>query len=251
MIPLASILAIGAFALASFTACGSSEDFGVARRPVVLWAWERPERLTFIDGRKTAVALLAGSVRIERGTWRLQVRRQPIALPDSVPRLAVVRLEAARGAPGLDAQAISDLASRIASLPSRWRATGLQIDFDATPPQRAFYRALLTELRRRLPRGTSLSITALASWCLGDPWIADLPVDEAVPMLFRMGSETEAIRGRLSSGRDFSIPLCRTSVGLATDEPAPGKFPGRTVYLFPPRPWTRHDLLSILREIDR
>ncbi|HEV7667208.1 MAG TPA: DUF3142 domain-containing protein [Thermoanaerobaculia bacterium] len=238
--------------LASFGSCREAgESWGVARRPIVVWAWERPERLEFLDGNTTAVALLAGTVRIERGTSRLELRRQPIALPDAVLRLAVVRLEAARGVPGLDGRAIENLAGQIAPLPRRWRAIGLQIDFDATTAQRPFYRALLAELRRRLPRDTTLSITALASWCLGDPWIADLPVDEAVPMLFRMGSEGESIRGFLARGSDFSLPLCRTSVGLATDEPAPGKFPGRAVYLFPPYPWTRHDLLSILREIDR
>jgi aryl carrier-like protein len=238
--------------LASLGSCREvGGSFGVARRPVVLWAWERPERLTFVDGRKTAVALLAGTVRIENGAARLYLRQQPIALPSSVLRLAVVRLEAARGVAGLDSRAIADLAARIVPLAARWRAIGLQIDFDATTAQRPFYCALLAELRRRLPRDTTLSITALASWCLGDPWIADLPVDEAVPMLFRMGSEGESIRGFLARGRDFSLSLCRTSVGLATDEGAPGRFPGRAVYLFPPRPWTRHDLLSILREIDR
>ncbi len=238
--------------LAGLEACRApGEAHGVGQRPVVLWAWERPERLEFLDGESTAVALLVGTARIEHGVARLQLRRQPISLPDAVPRLAVVRLEAARGTPGLDARAISDLAARIAPLPARWRAIGLQIDFDATRVQRPFYRTLLTELRRRLPAKTTLSITALASWCLGDPWIADLPVDEAVPMLFRMGSESDSIRSHFARGRDFSLPLCRTSVGLATDEPAPGKFPGRTVFLFPPHPWTRHALLSALREIDR
>lgn len=245
------IFAICVLASALLAACGGSDRFGVARRPIVLWAWERPERLTFIDPEKTAVALFSGAVRIEEGAARFLPRRQPIAWPEGTVRLAVVRIEAARGAPGLGAAAIGDLAARIAAIPGRWRAVGLQIDFDATTAQRPFYRALLTEIRRRLPSGTSLSITALASWCLGDPWIADLPVDEAVPMLFRMGSEGESIRGHFARGRDVSIPLCRKSVGLATDEVAPAKFVDRTVYLFPPRPWTRHALLSALREIDR
>ncbi len=242
-----------AFAIALLCACPRCpDDFpGVTHRGIVLWAWERPERLSFLDGKTTAVALFAGSVRIENGAARLQPRRQPITLPDAVPRLAVVRIEAAPGDPRLDAAAIGELAARIAPLSLRWKATGLQIDFDATLAQRPLYRALLHELRRLLPAGQSLSITALASWCLGDPWIADLPVDEAVPMLFRMGSEAAAIRRSLAQGRDFSLPMCRESVGFATDEPVPRNFLDRTVYLFPPHPWTRHALSSFLREIDR
>ncbi len=243
-----AILAMGI----PFAACRFNPKApGVAHRGVVLWAWERPERLGFIDPKTTAVALLAATVRIERDTAVFHLRRQPITLPDAAPRLAVVRLEAARGAPGLDGRQIAEMAGRLARFPKSWRALGLQIDFDATVSQRPFYRELLRAVRQRLPQGASLSITALASWCLGDPWIADLPVDEAVPMIFRMGSEADPIRRRLAAGGDFTLPLCRTSVGFATDEPVPRSFPDRAVYLFPPHPWTRHALASALEEIDR
>ena len=48
-------------------------------------------------------------------------------------------------------------------------------------------------------------MTALASWCLSDRWISDLPVDEAVPMLFQMGPETPDIK-RMLRGRAAGIP---------------------------------------------
>ncbi|HMB54606.1 MAG TPA: hypothetical protein VKU40_14915, partial [Thermoanaerobaculia bacterium] len=109
-----------------------------------------------------------------------------------------------------------------------------------------FYAELLTDLRSRLPE-TPISITALASWCLGDPWLEAAwpgppPIDDAVPMLFRMGVDEQRVRRHLASGGDFSSPLCRRSLGLATDEPQPplpaSWLEERRLYLFHPRPWS-------------
>jgi hypothetical protein len=67
----------------------------------------------------------------------------------------------------------------------------------------------------------------------------DLPVDEAVPMLFRMGVDDDAVRQHLAAGRGFGPDLCRTSLGLSTDEPKP-KLPAvRRRYVFHPEPWTK------------
>jgi len=43
--------------------------------------------------------------------------------------------------------------------PSQTRA--LQVDFDAVASERGFYRAVLEDVRRRLPAGLPLSITAV------------------------------------------------------------------------------------------
>jgi hypothetical protein len=126
---------------------------------------------------------------------------------------------------------------------------GTQIDFDARSSDRSFYGDLLRDLRRRLPSGVALSITALASWCMEDDWIAGLPIDEAVPMLFRMGPGDAEVRRRLRRGQDFTDPACRLSAGVSTDEPMPRLHYGRRVYIFHPRPWTAASAANILREV--
>ncbi len=131
-----------------------------------------------------------------------------------------------------------------------WTTPGydaVQIDFDATVSERPFYRQLLEDLRRELL--VPLSITALASWCLGDRWLEDLPIDEAVPMLFRVGIDEDAIRAYLSRGDDFREPLCRTSYGLATDESPPPLRPGRRLYVFHPESWTETAYVSFRQSL--
>ncbi len=79
-------------------------------------------------------------------------------------------------------------------------------------------------------------MTALASWCETETWLADAPVDEIVPMLFRMGRGGDRLRGKLAAGGDFNDPRCRTAVGISTDTPVVVP-PGRRVYVFNPRSW--------------
>jgi hypothetical protein len=71
---------------------------------------------------------------------------------------------------------------------------GLQVDFDASRSQRPLYRRLITKLRRDGAIKVPITMTALASWCMGDRWIMDLPVDGAVVMLFQMGQGTSGRR---------------------------------------------------------
>lgn len=89
-------------------------------------------------------------------------------------------------------------------------------------------------------------MTALASFCVGDRWLRDLPVDEAVPMIFRMGADDKTIRNLLAGGEDFREPLCRRSYGLASDEPLDAKLDAsRRRYVFNPRAWTQADVAAL------
>jgi hypothetical protein len=80
-----------------------------------------------------------------------------------------------------------------------------------------------------------LTVTALASWCM-QTWLDDLPIDEAVPMLFRMGPGAAEFRAIGKSGL-WKAKICRGSVGLSTDEPQVAAR-GRRVYIFNPAGWT-------------
>jgi hypothetical protein len=99
-----------------------------------------------------------------------------------------------------------------------------------------------------MPDNIALSMTALGSFCLGDRWLGELPVDEAVPMIFRMGADDRAIKNMLASGEDFREPICRESYGVSADEPVTLTFrDARRRYVFNPRPWTKDDVASLSR----
>jgi hypothetical protein len=95
-----------------------------------------------------------------------------------------------------------------------------------------------------------LSMTALASFCVGDRWLDDLPVDEAVPMIFRMGADDRTVKNMLTGGDDFREPLCQRSYGIATDEPVDLKFKSsRRVYVFNTRSWQSTDIDVLVNRI--
>src|SRR6185295_17828478 len=146
---------------------------------------------------------------------------------------------------------IGDAASAISELGSRPNVAMVQVDFDATATERDFYRQLLKGLRGKLPPSTALSITALASWCKGDNWLEDLPVDEAVPMLFRMGVEQKQFLSQLAAEEKFIATPCQASVGVSTDEPL-AQFPSvQRLYVFNPRPWSPDALNQTMETYNR
>lgn len=217
---------------------------------LVLWAWELPEDLRFIDPTNTAVAFLSDTIQLHDGTTVVRPRLQPLLVPDRAQLVAVVRIEADRNAT-LDRGQIEQTAAAIAKTASLPRVMAVQVDFDATRSQREFYRALLFDLRRRLGPATPISITALASWCFGDDWISSLPINEAVPMLFRMGADRNEIVGRLASGQDFRASVCRESLGVSSDERWASLPSGRRLYVFHNRPWTEHAEMALLQEVQQ
>ena len=113
----------------------------------------------------------------------------------------------------------------------------VQIDFDATQSQRRTYRRLIEDVRNRIGAGVPLSITALASWCVGDRWLDGLPIDEAVPMLFQLGPLNEPYR-EVSMAPSVAHPLCRGSLGTSLDEPVKVPVDGRRIYVFNPDAWS-------------
>jgi hypothetical protein len=228
---------------------------------VILWAWERPEDLSFIEPREVGVAFLAETIYVRGGDFQIRPRLQPLRVPEGTKLIAVARIETGgqyslASATKSERQAFSnELAGQVAAAISRLHeipgVVAIQVDFDATTSERAFYAEILRELRSQLSHEVPISITALASWCIGDPWIAGLPVDQAVPMLFRMGPETTEVRRYLSTGRDYRLAVCRGSAGISTDETAPPIRAGRQIFIFHPRPWTPSAAALAFSEVQR
>ncbi len=213
----------------------------------ILWAWERPEDLEFLDARQFAVAFLAQTLVLTGDDVLFQPRHQPLKVRPEVKLMAVTRIES-RKTTGTPAALSQTQKERLVELILRTlelkNVSAVQVDFDAATSEREFYRALLHELRQKLPDQIPLSMTALASFCVGDRWLNDLPVDEAVPMIFRMGTDDKTIKSFLARGNDFREPLCRRSYGIAVDEPVEINFKGsRRQYIFNVRAWRETDVL--------
>lgn len=256
----------------------SREEMHLPR--VMLWAWERPEDLRFLSPHTAGVAFLAGTIDISsiqpetvkasNASVVLHPRLQPLLVPPGTALMAVVRIETpndlwhqaknrrddippiSSGPPYSNAQRfrVADMIASVATLPG---VRAVQVDYDATQGERTFYRELLEDVRKRLPQGMPLSITALASWCIGDTWLDTLPggtINEAVPMLFRMGPDAARVAAFLQAGNQFPPLICRTSIGVSTDEifsqtllsgsvgPSAGRWNYGRVYIFSNRAWT-------------
>ena len=214
---------------------------------VILWAWERPTDLRFIKPPDVGVAFLARTIRLRANEVTVRPRLQPLNLADGTSVIAVARVES----DVMSKSQLSDhqrdaLAAAIVEMAKLPNVLHIQIDFDATKSERPFYRDVIIDVRRRLPESVGLSITALASWCAHDDWISDLPVDEAVAMLFRMGVEEKQFSNRLESGEDFSAAPCRQSYGISTDEPRANLNLTRRLYVFNPDPWSETSVRAIL-----
>ena len=110
---------------------------------------------------------------------------------------------------------------------------------------------LLVDVRGRLPASIPLSMTALASWCLDDDWVSGLPVDEVVPMLYRMGPDASDITAYLRNGGKFGPAMSRNSVGLSLDAQVAGLAAGKRVYLFSPHPWTADSVRDAVEQVAR
>jgi hypothetical protein len=205
---------------------------------VFLWAWEVPENLQFLDPHAAGVAFLARTVCLRDGSVSVRPRLQPLRYAPGTVLMAVVRVEPQdSNLPPVDSTSAAIAES--AAIPN---VRALQVDFDATLSQRAYYRDLLRNLRRRVPPSTPISMTALTSWCQSDGWIAGLPVVEAVPMLFRMGPGERP-------ARTFRPALCQSSAGVSVDEPLREPPSAARLYIFNPRPWTESTYRAALREV--
>lgn len=219
----------------------------------IIWAWERPEDLRFLDPHEYAVAALTQTIYLEKDSVTPHKRRQPLDVAPGSYIIAVTRIETNKDGhkrPTFDDSMVKrtvDLIQNSSELPN---IRAIQLDFDAVVSERPFYRRLIFALRQALDDRTGkdnrmpLTMTSLSSWCTGDAWFNDFPVDEAVPMVFEMGADSQKIRNYLRNGNDWKEPLCRGSYGISVNESnIEGIKPFRRLYFFSDSPWTKDRIL--------
>jgi hypothetical protein len=216
---------------------------------LVLWAWERPEDLRFLPPG-TEIAVQTGFIELAGDGFAARGRRFPLRT-DRPPTTAVVHIQIddrdpPRWTPALRAR----LAAAVLHFARVVHVRRVQIDFEVRQSQRRVLIDLLHDVRAGLPRGTPLSMTAIASWCQED-WLGALPVDEIVPMLFRMGRGDPAIRARIETGGDWHEPACRKALGISADTPIARAPAGRRIYLFAPQSWTPSTFDAVRKRVEQ
>ena len=239
--------------LCSLAGCGAKNqvnaDLSTSMPQKIIWAWERPEDLRFLDAKEYGVAFLAQTIFLEKDSVILRQRRQPLEVSPGTYMIAVTRIETNKDGtkrPTFDAEMVAQTVKLIQNTLDLADVKGVQIDFDAVSSERAFYRSVVTELKKQLPVETPLTMTSLASWCTGDSWFNDFPVDEAVPMAFQMGADEAKIKTYLRNGNDWNEPLCRGSYGISIDDPLKVELkPNRRIYYFSNNAWRAPDIRSL------
>ncbi len=214
----------------------ASVSLSAARPSRVVWAWERPEMLDTLPP-DIGIAAVTGFIRLRGDAIvAMRGRRFPLVTAPGRPApIAVIHIELDQGRALEWSVGLSDRVVG-AALSFAGGAAEVQVDMEVRTSQRQALLDVLRGMRAGLAPGTTLSMTALASWCDTESWLDQAPVDEIVPMLFRMGPGGLRLRARLAAGGDFNHPRCRDAVGVATDTPAVVP-PGRRRYIFNPRPW--------------
>ena len=209
----------------------------------LLWAWERPEDLRWLPA-DVGVAYVSTRIALSGDQAAVHPRANPLRLAPGTARVPVVHVDAStRQPPQLTAGQQATIVDQLLQAAQHAPQQVVQLDFEVRLSQRAFLADLVRAARRALPPQVALSVTALASWCAGDAWLAGLPADEIVPMAFRMSRDSAVLRRQLNAQGRFNGPGCGRAVGTATDEPLPGwqRPAGVREYVFSPRPWTAAD----------
>jgi hypothetical protein len=172
-------------------------------------------------GQDMAVAYIVQTITLRAATVRIDPRPRPQRDSPSSDVIAATRIEVPAGAAvDLSQGQIEQLAYAIADTAEIPLVGAVQIDFDATIAQRCFYRDLIHRVRALLPAEVPLSITAIASWCMDDDWVSDLPIEEVVPML-RTAADWKAATARArTKGRPIEGP-CRAALSIPKEKPEP------------------------------
>ncbi len=238
-----------------------SQIFATQEKPsVMLWAWEAPSDLRWLDPKRIGVAFLSETITLYDDRIWIKPRMQPLKVTKDTYLVQVIRIERSmRAKPTLSEHQLERLVDHVRQRAEQVECSGLQIDYDARQSERVFYRALLHRLKETLPPRVELSMTALASWCIGDRWLKNIEVDEVVPMLFSMGKDNQTVVRHIRAGKSLDSCSGQIAIGLAerdrdvaealTADNGKALLKGKRVYLFSCTGWTEARVDKILRRM--
>jgi hypothetical protein len=223
--------------------------------PITLWAWDAPENLNFLKNENTAVAYYAGTITLQPKTVLFSPRRKRLETPAGLFSYPVFRIEnpSQTAPPESAAREIVNILTAYMDLKAKRGdvVQDVQIDYDAAKNERTFYVHLLKTLRQSLPPKTHITITALTSWAMYDRWLPPGIADEAIVMLFSMGSEKTVLTslGKSALSVGDGIP---TSIGISVNEPLTNALLSRQnviqnaehIYIFNSMSWKRERYLE-------
>ncbi|WP_445286669.1 hypothetical protein [Variovorax atrisoli] len=215
---------------------------GVAQTRTLLWVWDRPQLFASLP-EATGVAYLHATVRLSGTESRTSWRQWPLRVAPGATVVPVVHVALDNLSPSpLDDAQQQAIAAAIEHAATHGNRSGwVQLDFEARRSQREAYVALLRRLQPLRQGGMRISATALASWCMDDPWLPAGLLDEIVPMYFRMGGESARIRQRLGTTGKAAVPACRDAAGLMLGEDWPALRDMKRRYVFRAGSWKNED----------
>ena len=246
VVAAAGVLASGAGVrvVTDRTSPASGNEVAASLAHGVAWIWPGSNGPRGDTASYREAAVLVESLVLRADGVERRGRTQPLRLPPGVRIVPVLHVEAAAEAAATFTPAQRDAIVAAARRHAPLAAAGaglLQLDFEAPARQREAYRELVTALRQALPADVRLGVTALAHWCTQGDWLDRLPVDEVVPMLYRLGPDAAQWRDRFVRDDAALARRCRgPSFGFATNDPPPQALLARATrpYWFDESAWS-------------
>ncbi len=207
-------------------------------KQIYLYAWERPEDFSFLkNSSNTSVIFYAGDIVIKNKRALINFRRSPISILDDIRSFPLIRIDSFDSPNNFESN-LSLMSDFIVKICKSYREC--HIDFEARTSEYSLYSELLKRVNSKLPN-TKILITALASWCSDQSWFDNANFEAAIPMFYRMGKDSLAIKKGSVGSWFLSNSKCSDNIALSTDEldfNPRSYMRGRSVYLFNPDPWT-------------
>lgn len=193
----------------------------------IFWVWHDSDAPALQAGQELAV-LQQHFVFDKTGT-HLRQRMRPLHIRPGTRVTPVVHAQLATGdMPQLGPAHAQALLTAMLRAGQKSSSGWVQFDFEVPRQQRAFYLALVRQMRAQLPAHLKLSVSALASWCFDDEFIGQIAADEVVPMLFALGQPASILHSQFLLQAPRLAKACQQqAIGFARQEAPPFKLQQR------------------------